>query len=149
MRLDGELLGFGPEYARGLLPSDTPETVRLRARLLTGLVPAGFVIAGRTAAWLYDGLAPGRYVELLAIARRGRPAGREELRIRYRDLQRAHYQYVDRIAVTTPARTLLDLADDPGCSTTRLRCFARAMALQPPSSFTSRRQLTSRCARRS
>jgi hypothetical protein len=107
-RLDGDLVEIDEAY----LPADAVETRELRAGSLQHLLGDTLAATHVTAAWVHGALSepPSRHTVQRAVARRlHHVIGR---RLRYRDL-RVDPDDLVRIGgvwVTTPARTVADLA---------------------------------------
>lgn len=120
MRLDGDLVRFGPGHRDRYLPLDEPQTVRMRAAALVADVPAGLVVASGTAAWIYDGLGAGVRLQVIARRRRRPPSGAWHLDVRYGALHDDEVVGIAGLAVTTLPRTLIDLARDPAYSVARM-----------------------------
>lgn len=109
-RLDGDLVELGDAY----MPADAVETSELRAASLRGDIPDVLAVSRATAAWVHGALAdaPGRHrVQRVSRLRINHVI---DHRLLYRD-QVLPADAVERIGglwVTTPARTLGDLARD-------------------------------------
>lgn len=111
-RLDGHLVEIGEGY----MPADAVETAAMRAASLLPLLrrgEAGEVAAAQlSAAWIHGAVddPPARHVVQRAVTHRLRWS--TGARTRYSDalLPRAEVQVIGGILVTTPARTLADLA---------------------------------------
>jgi hypothetical protein len=96
--------------------ADLPDTLELRAAAVALVAPAGSVVCGRTAAWMYgvDALAMGAHrvlpdVDLMAAA--GRSAARRQgVFGSTGPLAEADVVFVGTVPVTAPARTAADLA---------------------------------------
>ena len=107
-RLDGELV----EVGEGYMPADAVETRELRAGSLAPLVGATLAATQLSAAWVHGAIdtPPTRHAVQRAVARRLSPP--LDARVRYSDvrLDAADVQVIAGVAVTTPTRTLADLA---------------------------------------
>ncbi|MCR2811880.1 type IV toxin-antitoxin system AbiEi family antitoxin [Microbacterium sp. zg.Y1090] len=107
-RLDGHVVEIG----EGFMPADAVETCDLRAGSLAPLVPAAFAATHLSAAWVHGAVdrPPPRHV----VQRRSprRLASVMNARVRYSDVRLAPDDVVIicGVAVTTPSRTLADLA---------------------------------------
>lgn len=113
--LDGDLI----EVGEGYMPADAVETAWMRAASLAPVVGDRLALTHLSAAWVHGGLAspPARHTVQRAVSRRiHHVIGR---RIRYRDprIDDADQMRIAGVRVTTPARTLADLArsPDPAC----------------------------------
>jgi hypothetical protein len=107
-RLDGHLVELGDGY----IPADAVETSSLRAASLAELLGDNLAATHLTAAWVHGALpdAPSRHTVQRASPQRlhhvfGRRILYRELRVRDEDLQR-----IGSVLVTSPQRTLADLA---------------------------------------
>lgn len=113
-RLDGDVVELGEAF----LPADAVESPALRARSLAPLLTPAVAVTHSSAAWVHGALAeaPARHTLQRAVA--ARPHHRWDRRFAYRDvrLPAEDVRDVGGVAVTTPARTLVDLArrDAPG-----------------------------------
>ncbi len=106
--LDGHLVGIG----EGFVPADTVETDALRAASLRPLVGDKMAASHRSAAWVHGfaDAAPARHdVQRICAHRLHEPVDR---RFVYRDPRVPEHDLVTvgGIAVTTPGRTIADLA---------------------------------------
>jgi hypothetical protein len=131
------------------VPAQVPDTIELRARAASLVLPRHAVMVDGTAAWLWgiDLVSrPGTMtVSLLEIfvlrghtrVRRNEASGGE------RDLLPREVVEIEGVRVTTPLRTALDLA----CSLSRFEALAMLDALARTHRFTSR-QLTLELVRR-
>lgn len=123
--LDGHLVGLGEGY----VPADTIETAWLRAASLHELVGANLAAILETAAWIHGARAepPARHrLQRASPHRVHEPIGR---RFVYRDTQipEADLMRIAGVAVTTPARTVADLARSATAADLEmLRAFASA-----------------------
>ena len=117
--LDGELVPIG----EGFLPIDTPETALTRAASLAPLlIDDRVVVADRSAAWVWGwGPAPAAVTTCVAITARIPSPDRRRLRAREVVIDDDERRLLGTVAVTTPMRTLLDLArHDPDPEVGRL-----------------------------
>lgn len=107
-RIDGHVIDLGDAY----VPADLVETAAVRAGTLASLVRPGTAAAGPTAAWIHGaGDAPPAVHHVKRSAdRRIRP--RTSARLVFHDtlLAVSDLQLIGGIAVSTPVRTLADLA---------------------------------------
>jgi hypothetical protein len=106
--LDGHLVEVGEAY----IPADAVETAALRAGSLGGLLGDVLAATHLTAAWVHGALPdpPSRHTVQRAVPRRlHHVIGR---RVRYRDpyVAAADLVRIGGVHVTSPARTLADLA---------------------------------------
>jgi len=110
-RLDGEVFA----YEDGFCSVDEPDTVRLRAEVL-GSIPAlrGTVIGELSAAWLHGAtlLAPRLHTGFVSSERRSAIAPR--VRLRQMVLREDDTESCGALRVTTPTRTVADLARRTG-----------------------------------
>lgn len=107
-RLDGDVVELGDAF----IPADAVETRSLRAGSLTGLLGDTLAATHLTAAWVHGALPqpPERHTVQRAVARR---LHRLPLRhLVYRDLavDPSDLQSIGGVWVTSPVRTLSDLA---------------------------------------
>lgn len=123
--LDGHLVGLGEGY----VPADTIETSWLRAASLRELLGVRLAAIADTAAWIHGARAepPSRHRVQRATAHRlHEPIGR---RFVYRDsrIPEQDLMHIAGVAVTTPARTVADLARSAtAADLILLRAFADA-----------------------
>ena len=129
--LDGDLVALGDAY----IPADAVETAALRAGSLTPILGDTLAATHLTAAWIHGGLPlpPARHTVQRAVPRRLHLV--PDRRLVYRDLAVApdDLQRIGGVLVTTPERTLADLArlgDEPHVRAARLLAAA-APALVP------------------
>ena len=106
--LDGDLVALGDAY----IPADAVETAALRAGSLAETLGDTLAATHLSAAWVHGGLPapPSRHTVQRGVPRRLHV--RPDRRVVYRDLQvpGEDLQLVGGVLVTTPARTLADLA---------------------------------------
>ncbi|NII70983.1 hypothetical protein [Microbacterium ulmi] len=110
-RLDGHLVELGDAY----IPADAVETSGLRAGSLRGILGDTLAATHLTAAWVHGALSepPARHTVQRAVAKRlHHVMGR---RILYRDgaIEQDDLQVLGGVLVTSPVRTLADLARVP------------------------------------
>jgi hypothetical protein len=126
-RLDGDLVELGDAY----IPADAIETRGLRAGSLRNTLGVTFAATHLSAAWIHGGVdePPARHTVQRAVSRRVNHV--LSRRIVYRDTHVAldDLLLIGGVWVTTPARTLVDLArvDDDVHA-----CAARQMAERFP-----------------
>ncbi|WP_165808038.1 MULTISPECIES: type IV toxin-antitoxin system AbiEi family antitoxin [unclassified Microbacterium] len=128
-RIDGHVFEIGEAYA----PADLVETADLRAASVAVFVHPGTAASGPTAAWIHGAgdAAPSVHHVKRAVDRRLRP--RTSARLVFHDtvLPAPDMQLIGGIAVSTPARTMLDLATalhrDP-----RMQAWMERLALLRP-----------------
>ncbi|MFS0867425.1 type IV toxin-antitoxin system AbiEi family antitoxin [Microbacterium sp. 179-B 1A2 NHS] len=106
--LDGDLVEIGDAY----MPADAVETREMRAASLRTLVRPDRALTHASAAWVHGAIADPPSVHTLQRAsprRNGVPVGS---RVRFRDvaLPTADVMVVAGVRVTTPVRTLVDVA---------------------------------------
>lgn len=106
--LDGELVAIGEGFA----PIDLPLTALARAQSLApALLDDRVVIADRTAAWVWGwGPATAALMTCVAISARIPSPDRRRLRAREVVIDDDELSALGTVMVTTPLRTLLDLA---------------------------------------
>ncbi|PJJ72312.1 hypothetical protein CLV46_1879 [Diaminobutyricimonas aerilata] len=111
LRLDGELFGLGSSYCA----IDEIDTPALRAASLARLAAPRLIAERFTAAWVWCAVdrCPERPEFCSSLDARSRPW--KPLPIEHREVSivRDDVQLVAGLAVTTPTRTLLDLARMP------------------------------------
>ena len=119
--LDGDLVALGDAY----IPADAVETAALRAGSLAETLGDTLAATHLSAAWVHGGLPlpPPRHTVQRGVPRRLHV--RPDRRVVYRDLQVPgdDLQLVGGVLVTTPERTLADLArvgDDEHTEAARL-----------------------------
>ncbi|WP_432484053.1 hypothetical protein [Kineococcus esterisolvens] len=104
----------------------------VRSRALALLVPAGAVVVGTAAAWVHAGapLPPPQQVQIVrrSAARHASAGGVRLVSSRCR-LEEEDVGQVAGLALTTPARTLLDVAARDPRSASRLRELLSAAGL--------------------
>ncbi|WP_223624767.1 type IV toxin-antitoxin system AbiEi family antitoxin [Microbacterium sp. EST19A] len=107
-RIDGHVIDLGEAY----VPADLVETAEVRASTLASLVRPGTAASGPTAAWIHGaGDAPPAVHHVKRSAdRRLRPQTSGRLVFHDTLLAASDQQMIAGIAVSTPVRTLLDLA---------------------------------------
>lgn len=124
--LDGDLVGLG----EGFVPADTIETAALRAASLRPLVGDRMAATHRSAAWIHGFVdeTPARHdLQRISAHRLHEPVDR---RFVYRDPRIPEEDLVrlGGVPVTTPARTVADLARGTDASAYELldHCAERA-----------------------
>lgn len=120
MRLDGHVVADGPAWSGIVRGLERPLTRRERAAVVRERIQPGLVAADGTAAWVYDGLAPGVRVRVAARAGRKPMRDRPDLDLSYPRLTAADVVDVAGLAITSPGRTIADLAIDPAVSIARI-----------------------------
>jgi hypothetical protein len=107
-RLDGHVFELGDAY----VPADLVETAALRASTIARLVPAGAAAAGPSAAWIHGaGDAPPVVHHVRrCVERRIRATGSVRLVFHDTVLPASALMTLAGVPVTTPRRTMLDLA---------------------------------------
>jgi hypothetical protein len=111
--------GYLRRVVRGVyVAAQVRDTLGLRARALSLVVPPGAVVTDRTAAWLHgvDVLLPGEDkvvppVRVFQRSRGGRPR-RREVSSGQRMMPDSDVESIDGVLVTTPLRTACDLGMD-------------------------------------
>lgn len=111
--------GYLRRVVRGVyVASQVRDTLGLRARALSLIVPAGAVVTDRTAAWLHgvDVLLPGEDLSVPPVRvfhrSRGGRLRRAEVSSGQRMMPDSDVESVDGVLVTTPLRTACDLGMD-------------------------------------
>ncbi|GAA1726517.1 hypothetical protein [Microcella frigidaquae] len=106
--LDGELVPLGEGFA----PLDLPVTATDRARTLAATIAdSRVIVADRTAAWVWGWCsAPGRLRTCVSIAARIPSTQRRRLGAREAVIDDDEHRLLADVRVTTPLRTLVDLA---------------------------------------
>ncbi|MFS0912724.1 SAM-dependent methyltransferase [Microbacterium sp. 179-I 3D2 NHS] len=107
-RIDGHVVDIGEGY----VPADLVETPDVRAGAMAPLVRSGMAAVGPTAAWIHGaGDAPPAVHHLKrAVDRRGRPPVSGRLVFHDALLAASDLRSIGGIAVSTPVRTMVDLA---------------------------------------
>ncbi|MFJ6547865.1 type IV toxin-antitoxin system AbiEi family antitoxin [Microbacterium sp. NPDC091676] len=107
-RLDGHVVEIGDAY----IPADLPESADVRASSIASLIQEGAAACGPSAAWIHGAgdRPPTVHHARRWVERRVRP--RMDSRVVFHDtrLPRTDVQIIGGIAVSTPVRTLCDLA---------------------------------------
>jgi hypothetical protein len=110
-RLDGDVVELGDAY----IPADAVETSALRAGSLAQLLGDALAATHLSAAWIHGAthFPPARHTVQRAVPRRLRTE--PEHQVVYRDLQvpADDLLLLGGVRVTSPARTLVDLARTP------------------------------------
>ncbi|MGF3055259.1 type IV toxin-antitoxin system AbiEi family antitoxin [Microbacterium sp. YY-01] len=109
-RLDGDVVELGEGYT----PADSIDTEVWRAASISTLLPSldSFAFVGPSAAWIHgagDG-APYEHAVRRTGKRRTTDVGRPRLTVHDTPLPSSDVMLVGRVSVTTPDRTLFDLA---------------------------------------
>lgn len=106
--LDGEVVALG----EGFLPIDAPLTALARAVSLTPvMLDTRVIVADRSAAWVWGwGPMPATVMTCVAITARIPSPDRRRLRTREVVIDKDELRMLGDVPVTTPLRTLLDLA---------------------------------------
>lgn len=107
-RLDGDVIELGEGY----IPADLVEGVEIRAASLAMLIPSGCAAAGPTAAWIHGAgsLPPPRQHARRAVSRRIRPDPDRRVIFHDTPVSEDQLRRVGALPVTTPERTMVDLA---------------------------------------
>ncbi|MGK9147017.1 hypothetical protein KXS11_05230 [Plantibacter flavus] len=110
-RLDGEVFA----YEDGYCSVDEPDTVRLRRDVLANLPGLRrATIAEMSAAWLYGAVLLAPRIHTGYVAATGRSANSPRLRLRQVGLRTDDTEDCGGLQVTTPTRTVADLARRTG-----------------------------------
>ncbi|GII99018.1 hypothetical protein CLV28_1659 [Sediminihabitans luteus] len=91
----------------------TAVTPRVRARSLASPSVGGLVVAGRTAAWVHAGGEPPALLGFLASDGVRAPAHDPGRVVRYARILRSEVVDLGGVQVTSPLRTVLDVASSP------------------------------------
>ncbi|WP_029253480.1 hypothetical protein [Paraoerskovia marina] len=91
----------------------TPLTPALRAEVLTTAAARATVLAGRSAAWVFVGGPAPAVLELICPPGAGRPRAVSTVRTRYVRLLAGETVTWGTAPVTSPLRTVLDVASGP------------------------------------
>jgi hypothetical protein len=117
---------------RGVFVASTVrDTLAMRAKALSLVVPRGAVVTDRTAAWLHgvDVLLPGEHTTVPPVqvfdTKRGGRLRRPGTSSGQRMMPASDVMVIDGVRVTTPLRTALDLGRDRSAE----RGFAQAEAM--------------------
>lgn len=107
-RIDGHVVDLGDAY----VPADLVETADARASTLAPIVRPGTAASGPTAAWIHGAgdAPPSVHHVKRSVDRRIRPQTSGRLVFHDTLLEASDLQVIGGIAVSTPVRTLLDLA---------------------------------------
>lgn len=107
-RLDGELYAVDDGYS----PIDVPNGPHERAASLTEYCQGRLMAEQRTAAWVWGALdhAPARHELCASLGARARPAFPIRTSVREVVIDSTEFVIVGGIQVTTPLRTVIDLA---------------------------------------
>jgi hypothetical protein len=107
-RLDGHVVEVGDAY----IPADLVEGPDVRAGAIATLVQAGTAACGPTAAWIHGAgdAAPGVHHVRRCVERRLRPLTCARLIFHDTMVPAVDVAMIGGIPVTTPTRTMLDLA---------------------------------------
>ncbi len=107
-RLDGDVVEIGDAY----IPADLVESPDVRASSVAELVRPGTAAAGPTAAWIHGaGAAPPAVHHIRrSVPRRVRPHLSGRLIFHDGALVESEIEHIGGIDVSTPLRTMLDLA---------------------------------------
>ncbi|MFF7292556.1 type IV toxin-antitoxin system AbiEi family antitoxin [Microbacterium sp. NPDC008134] len=107
-RLDGDVVDIGDAY----IPADLIEGADVRAASIAAIVPSGTAVCGPSAVWVHGACdeAPNPHHLRRAVTRRIRAV--QSPRVRYHDtpLPSEDVLVIGGIPVTSPQRTLVDLA---------------------------------------
>lgn len=107
-RLDGELYRVDECFS----PVDEIEQATLRASALATILPARLIAEQLTAAWVLGALeaAPAVHQFCVSARARARPTASRRLSVREVEIDDAEIVSIAGIRVTTPLRTVVDLA---------------------------------------
>lgn len=145
-RLDGELFALDECFC----PIDELEQTHHRAASLSLLIPARVIAEQHSAAWVYGAIpfAPPVHEVCVDTRARQRPVPLSRLLVREVVIDPADVFIVDGLRVTTPLRTILDLArfsdsfgDDEACIVIELMRVARIATADCEEALNRRRNL--------
>ncbi|MFJ4225145.1 type IV toxin-antitoxin system AbiEi family antitoxin [Microbacterium sp. NPDC089695] len=107
-RMDGHLVEIGDAY----IPADLVEGTTTRAATLAGVIPASTAASGPTAAWVHGAgdAPPPRHHVSRAVPRRIRAVHSSRIVVHHSAVPEEDVETIAGIAVTTPLRTMTDLA---------------------------------------
>ena len=107
-RLDGELFSIGD----GFSPIDLPETAEQRARSILDLCPDRIIAEQRSAAWIWGASdsPPARHELCASLGARSKSVAPRRAIVREVVIDDLSVVELGGIRVTTPLRTILDLA---------------------------------------
>ena len=107
-RIDGHLVEVGEAY----VPADLVETAAVRAGAMAPLIRSGTAASGPTAAWIHGAgdAPPSIHHVKRSVDRRLRPHANSRLVFHDTLLPASDLQLIGGIAVSTPVRTMIDLA---------------------------------------
>ncbi|MEO7372295.1 MAG: type IV toxin-antitoxin system AbiEi family antitoxin [Terrimesophilobacter sp.] len=107
-RLDGEVYRIDECFS----PIDEIEDPVLRAAALSSITPARYIAEQRTAAWVHGALRSPPAVHQFCVAAhaRAKPRQRRRMIVREVEIDDSEIQPCGGITVTTPLRTVVDLA---------------------------------------
>lgn len=107
-RIDGHVFDIGDAY----VPADLVESADVRASAIAPLVRAGTAASGPTAAWIHGAgdSPPAVHHVKRSVDRRLRPHTSSRLVFHDTLLPASDWQLIGGIAVSTPTRTMIDLA---------------------------------------
>jgi hypothetical protein len=93
-------------------PVDIPHTRDQRANAIGALWPGKFIAERVTAAWIWGALevAPMQHELCVSLGARARPANTRRLTVREVVIENDEYVTLGGTRVTTPLRTLIDIA---------------------------------------
>jgi hypothetical protein len=106
-RLDGEVYAIDECFA----PIDQANISQVRARALWSLVGDRAIAAGESALWIYGYLNDPPHRHTLCVPRTNRQTLHRTGRMIVRETRMTHgdTQLIDRLRITSPTRTVLDL----------------------------------------
>lgn len=107
-RLDGDVVDIGDAY----IPADLVESADVRAASIAAIVQPGTAVCGPSAVWVHGACdaPPNTHHLRRAVTRRIRAV--QDPRVRYHDtpLPPEDLELIGGVTVTTPERTVIDLA---------------------------------------
>ena len=127
-RLDGELYAIDSCFC----PIDEPELPMVRAASIVYQWPERIIAEQRSAAWVYGALAfpPARHELCADLSARARPTNARNALIREVVIDASEIVRIGELDVTSPLRTVLDLARFSGVfGALELRVCRELMAL--------------------
>lgn len=112
------------------VPRGVAVTATIRAASLAAHVPRHAVVHGASAAWVHAGGTPPQVLDLVCPGGSSAPRHRPGVRMRYFRLLAMEHDLLDVVRVTTPLRTVLDIASAPHATETPAGSVAFARAIE-------------------
>jgi hypothetical protein len=127
-RLDGELMMIGDCFS----PIDEIEGRRHRIAALAAVLPPRLIVERRTAAWVHGAIPypPSRHELCAPTTERSRPISPVRFTLREVVVDASDVDEIDGVRVTSPLRTVIDLARfSPASDDTLQRTIAALLVL--------------------